>query len=34
MFAAPVDFSAVISLVFFFGLVGGALGLIERFLGS
>ncbi len=33
MFAAPIDFATVISGVTLLGLVGAALGLVERFLG-
>ncbi len=33
MFAAPVDFATVIGGITLLGLIGAALGLIERFLG-
>lgn len=33
MFASPVDFAQVVQGVLFFGLLGAALGLLERFLG-
>lgn len=34
MFAAAVDFQAVISACMILGLIGGALGMAERFIGG
>jgi hypothetical protein len=33
MFATSVDFAAVVTGIVVLGLLGGALGLLERFLG-
>jgi hypothetical protein len=33
MFATPADFQAIAAFISFFGLIGAAIGLAERFFG-